>query len=106
MSVIAPVHPGKMLQEEFLVPLGISAYRLAKEIGVPANRITEIINEKRSISAETGLLLSRYFGLSDGYWIRWQALYDSECARDTLGDRLGSITPFSYSDEDGAGSQL
>ena len=65
MSVIQPTHPGEILSEEFLKPMGITPYRLAKDIGVPVNRITAIIKEQRRISAETALLLSRYFGVSD-----------------------------------------
>ena len=78
MSVIKPTHPGEILREEFLKPMGISAYRLAKDIDVPANRITAIIKEQRSISPETALLLSRYFGVSDSLWANLQAHYDME----------------------------
>ena len=88
MPRIQPTHPGAMLREEFLIPMGISAYRLAKDIKVPLNRISAIIKETRAISAETGLLLARYFGTSDGLWINLQAHYDMECARDSMQRRL------------------
>lgn len=91
MSAIKPTHPGEMLREEFLKPMGISAYRLAKDIGVPVNRITAIINEKRRISAETALLLSRYFGVSETLWAHLQAHYDLECAKDALAEKLKTI---------------
>ena len=91
---LAPVSPGEMLLEEFLKPLGISQYRLAKEIGVPAQRIGEIVAGRRSITADTDLRLCRFFGLSDGYWLRGQARYDTECAKDQLADALKSIKPW------------
>jgi addiction module HigA family antidote len=81
---LAPVTPGELLLEEFLDPMGISQYRLAKEIGVPAQRIGEIVHGKRSITADTDLRLCRFFGLSDGYWLRAQALHDTEVARRRL----------------------
>ncbi len=86
-----PTHPGEILREEFLKPMGISAYRLAKDIRVPVNRITAIVNEERAVSAETALLLARYFGVSDAVWVNLQAHYDMECARDTLKRKLKSI---------------
>ncbi len=73
-----PIHPGELLREEFLEPMGITAYRLAKDIGVPAPRVYDIVGEKRGISADTALRLSRYFGMSEGYWINAQAHYDLE----------------------------
>lgn len=91
MAALHPTHPGEILREEFLVPMGISSYRLAKDIAVPVNRISAIVNEERAISAETGLLLSRYFGTSDSLWINLQAHYDMECARDQLKTRLKKI---------------
>lgn len=94
MSVIEPIHPGEILREEFLKPMRLSAYRVAKDIGVPINRITQILKEERDISAETALLLSRYLGLSDGYWTNLQAHYDMERARDALRTRLKHLTPF------------
>ncbi len=85
---IPPVHPGEILLEEFLKPMGISQYRLAKNIHVPARRINEIVLEKRSISADTALRLSRYFGMSERFWINLQAWYDLESEKDRLGKRL------------------
>lgn len=92
---IAPVHPGEMLQEEFLKPLGMSNYRLAKEIGVPIQRIGAIVAGTRGVTADTDLRLCRFFGLSDGWWLGLQARYDSETARSTMGQALSSITPLS-----------
>lgn len=83
-----PIHPGEILREEFLIPLGISQYRLAKEIHVPARRINEIVLEKRGISADTALRLGRYFGTTAQLWINLQARYDLEVARDAIADRL------------------
>ncbi len=81
--------------EEFLLPMGLSQYRLAKEIGVPAQRISEIIAGKRSITADTDLRLCRFFGLSSGYWLRAQAAHDTEVAERTLGPELKKIKPWS-----------
>ena len=100
MAAIKPTHPGEILREEFLKPMGISAYRLAKSIGVPINRITAILKEERSVSPETGLLLSRYFGLSDALWIDLQAHYDMESARDALKHKLKRVAFY----KDGAGA--
>lgn len=94
MKRTAPIHPGEILREEFLQPLNLSAYRLAKDIGVPVNRITSILKEERSISPETGLLLARYFGVSDELWINLQTHYDMECARDALKKRLSTLPRF------------
>ncbi len=91
MSVIQPTHPGEILREDFLKPIGITPYRLAKDIGVPVNRITAIIKEQRRISAETALLLSRYFGVSDSLWSNLQAHYNLEVAKDDLGEKLKTI---------------
>ena len=85
---LTPVHPGEVLLEEFLKPLGISQYRLAKEIGVPPRRINEIVHGKRAISADTALRLSRYFATSDRFWLNLQAQYGLEVEKDRLGDRL------------------
>jgi len=76
MSKLDPITPGEILLEEFLIPMGLSQYRLAKEIGVPAQRISEIVAGKRSITADTDLRLCRFFGLSNGYWLRAQAAHD------------------------------
>jgi len=85
---LPPVHPGEILLEEFINPLGISQYRLAKELGVPAIRINQIVHNKRSVTADTALRLSRYFGTSERFWLNLQARYDLEVAKDRLGDRL------------------
>jgi addiction module HigA family antidote len=85
---LAPIHPGEILLEEFLKPLEISQYRLAKDINVPARRINEIVLGKRAISADTALRLSRYFGLSERFWINLQTRYDLEKEKDKLQDRL------------------
>ena len=90
-----PIHPGEVLREEFLTPLGISQYRLAKDIHVPARRINEIVLEKRGISADTALRLGRYFGMTPQFWINLQARYDLEVAREGIEERLKKdITPF------------
>ena len=83
-----PIHPGEILMEEFLKPMGISQYKLAKDISVPARRINEIIQGKRSITPDTALRLSFYFGLSERFWINLQARYDIEIEKDRLSDRL------------------
>ena len=92
MRTIPPVSPGEMLQEEFLKPLGLTKYRLAKDIGVPAQRIGEIVAGKRSITADTDLRLCRYFGLSDGWWLRGQVAYDTARAKVALKKELAGIT--------------
>jgi addiction module HigA family antidote len=92
---LPPVSPGEMLMEEFLKPMGVSKYRLAKEIGVPAQRIGEIVAGRRAITADTDLRFCRFFGLSDGWWLRGQVRYDLERARDTLTKTLGRIHPWS-----------
>jgi addiction module HigA family antidote len=84
----APVHPGEILLEEFLKPFGLSQYRLAQDIGVHPRRINEIVHGKRAISADTALRLSRYFGLSERYWMNLQARYDLEVEKDRLAERL------------------
>jgi len=94
MKKIDPITPGEILLEEFLKPMGLSQYRLAKEIGVPAQRISEIVLGKRSITADTDLRLCRFFGLSNGYWLRAQAAYDTEVAERTLGPLLNKIKPW------------
>lgn len=80
--IMKPTHPGAILREEFLEPLGISEYQLAKVIGVPQTRISAITKGRRRISADTGLRLSRYFGMSEGFWVGLQADYDREVAKD------------------------
>src|SRR6266550_8157103 len=86
---LRPVHPGEILLEEFLSPLGISQYRLAKETSVPPRRINEIVRGMRSISADTALRLARYFGTSERFWLNLQTRYDLEVEKDRLGKRLG-----------------
>jgi len=81
---LAPIHPGEILLEEFLKPMGISQYRVAKDISVPARRINEIVNGTRAISPDTALRLSRYFGLSERFWINLQARYNLEVEKDRL----------------------
>jgi len=85
---LPPIHPGEILLEEFLKPMGISQYRLAKATSVPARRINEIVHGKRSITADTALRLSRFFGMSDRFWMNLQARYDLELEKDRLGTRL------------------
>jgi addiction module HigA family antidote len=92
---LTPVTPGEILLEEFLKPMGITKYRLAKEIGVPAQRIGEIVAGRRAITADTDLRLCRFFGLSNGYWLRAQAAYDTEVAEEELADQLAQIKPWS-----------
>jgi addiction module HigA family antidote len=102
---LPPIHPGEILLEEFLKPLGLSQYRLAKDITVPARRINEIVQGKRAISPDTALRLSRYFGLSDRFWLNLQIRYDLEIEKDKLAGRLArevrvhkSATPAAGSD--------
>jgi addiction module HigA family antidote len=94
MKKLKPITPGEILLEDFLKPMGISQYRLAKEIGVPAQRISEIVAGKRSITADTDLRLCRFFGLSNGYWLRAQAAHDTEVAERTLGSVITKIKPW------------
>ncbi len=95
MNELKPITPGEILLEEFLKPMGISQYRLAKEIDVPAQRISEIVAGKRSVTADTDLRLCRFFGLSNGYWLRAQAAHDTEIAERTLHDVIIKIRPWS-----------
>ncbi len=93
---IPNTHPGEFLKEEFLEPLNISTYRLAKDIGVSAIRISEIIRGKRSITADTAIRLEKYFGMSAEFWMKWQAHYDLEEAKDrkdTVGKEIKPYTP-------------
>ncbi len=85
---IGPIHPGEILLEEFLKPIGISQYRLAKDTHVDPRRINEIVLGKRAITADTALRLSRYFSTSERFWLNLQARYDLEMRKDQLGDRL------------------
>ncbi len=85
---LAPVHAGEILLEEFLVPMEMSQYRLAKDISVPPRRINEIVHGKRGISADTALRLARYFETSERFWLNLQAQFDLDVERDRLGNRL------------------
>ena len=87
-------HPGEILLEEFLKPMGLTQYRLAKEIGVPQRRIGEIVTGTRSITPDTGLRLSRFFGMSDAFWIGLQADYDAARTKDALATTLAKIKPW------------
>ena len=99
MSKPKPVTPGALLLEEFLKPMGLNRYRLAKEIGVPAQRIGDIVAGERAITADTDLRLCRFFGLSNGYWLRAQAAHDTEVAERALGTKLAKIKPWAGSME-------
>lgn len=92
---LPPVSPGELLFHEFLEPMGITRYRLAKELGIPAQRVGEIVAGRRAITADTDLRLCRFFGLSNGYWLRAQAAFDSEIAAEALADELARIKPWS-----------
>ena len=92
-KTLPPIHPGEILLHEFMEPMGITRYRLSKDIGVPPQRIGDIVAGKRAITADTDLRLCRYFGLTDGYWLRGQARYDTQCARDALQEDLKRIQP-------------
>src|SRR5215813_4121526 len=94
-------HPGKILREEFMEPVGLSAYALAKALGVPLPRVNDIVPEKRAISPEMAVLLSKYFGTSDGYWINLQSHFDLEIAKDRVGKQAARIRPHPH-DESGA----
>jgi antitoxin HigA-1 len=85
---LSPIHPGEILLKEFLKPMGVSQYRLAKSINVPARRINEIVHGKRAISADTALRLSRFFGMTDRFWMNLQTRYDIELEKDRLGSKL------------------
>jgi addiction module HigA family antidote len=85
---LAPVHPGEILLEEFLRPLGLSQYRLAKDVSVPARRINEIVRGSRAVTANTALRLARYFGTSERFWLNLQARHDLEVEKDRMGERL------------------
>jgi addiction module HigA family antidote len=101
MRKLKPVTPGELLLEEYLKPMGISRYRLAKEIGVPAQRIGEIVAGRRAITADTDLRLCRFFGLSNGYWLRAQAAHDTEVAERALGIKLAKIKPWAANEIQG-----
>ena len=92
-ATIPPIHPGEVLMEEYLEPLGITQHRLAIAIGVPPRRINEIVHGKRRITADTALRMARYFGTSERFWMNLQGRYDLEVERDRLVDTLDEITP-------------
>ena len=87
-KVLDPIHPGEILMEEFLEPLGVSQYRLAKDISVPPRRINEIVHGKRSVTADTALRLARFFGTTERFWLNLQVRYDLEVEKDRLEDVL------------------
>ena len=88
VTTMPPIHPGEILLEEFLEPLALSQYRLAKDISVPPRRINEIVHGKRAITADTALRLARFFGTTDRFWLNLQTRYDLELEKDRLGERL------------------
>jgi addiction module HigA family antidote len=88
MRDLPPIHPGEQLREEFMVPMGLTAYRLAKDIGVPVTRIQEIVAERRSVTGDTALRLARYFGTTAEFWLNMQRDFELESAAEKLGDRL------------------
>jgi addiction module HigA family antidote len=90
---VGPIHPGTILKEEFLEPMDVSAYALAKAMGVPRNRVTAIVHGERAISADTALRLGRYFGMSAEFWLGLQTAYDLETARQEIGGRLDEVVP-------------
>jgi addiction module HigA family antidote len=93
MATIAPIHPGEVLLEDFLEPLGVTQHRLATSIGVPPRRINEIVHGKRRITADTALRLSRFFGTTDRFWLNLQTRFDLEVEKDHLGSTLERISP-------------
>ena len=88
INKMRPIHPGEVLREEFLVPLGVNAHALAMDLKVPAPRINDIVRERRSITPDTALRLARYFGTTPQFWLGLQADYDLDVAADELGERL------------------
>ena len=91
--LLNPVTPGELLKEEFLDPMGMSQYRLAKETGIPAQRIGQIVLGRRAVTADTDLRLCKFFGLTEGYWLRAQVAYDTEVAKRKLAPELEKIRP-------------
>lgn len=91
MAKLKPIHPGEILHEEFLKPLGVSQYRLATDVNVAPRRINEIVLAKRGITADTALRLGRYFGTSPQFWMNLQARYDLELRKDLIGDKLDKM---------------
>lgn len=93
MAAIAPIHPGEVLLEEFIEPLGVTQHHVAVAVGVPPRRINEIVHGKRRITADTALRLARYFGTTDRFWLNLQVRFDLEAERDRLGPALDAIKP-------------
>lgn len=93
MERIAPIHPGEVLMDEFLEPLGVTQHHLAISIGVPPRRVNEIVHGKRRITADTALRLARYFGTTDRFWLNLQTRFDLEVEKDNLGNALDGIRP-------------
>jgi len=93
MTALAPIHPGEVLMEEFLAPLGVTQHHLAVSIGVPPRRINEIVHGKRRITADTALRLARFFGTTGRFWLNLQTRFDLEVEKDHLGDSLDAIQP-------------
>jgi addiction module HigA family antidote len=93
-QTLAPVHPGEILLEEFMQPLGLTQYRVAKETDVPARRINEIVQARRAITADTALRLAKFFGTSEMFWLNLQSRYDLDVQRQKLGAGLDSVRPF------------
>lgn len=91
---LAPVHPGEILLEEFMEPLGVTQYRLAKETNVPPRRINEIVQRRRAVTADTALRLAKYFGTSEMFWLNLQARYDLDVQRQKVGSGLAAVRPF------------
>lgn len=91
---LEPIHPGEVLLAEFMEPLGITQYRLAKETDVPARRVSEIVQRQRAITADTALRLARFFGTSEMFWLNLQARYDLDIQKQKLGGRLASVRHF------------
>ncbi len=94
--VMASIHPGEVLLEEYLGPLGVSQYRLAQAIGVPPRRINEIVLGKRAITADTALRLAKFFGTSERFWLNLQSRFEIEVQRDRLGPVLEGIRPLKW----------
>lgn len=97
MRTVPYPHPGEILLEEFLKPMAITPYRLAKSIGIPQTRVGEILAGRRSITADTGLRLSRFFGTSEGFWTGLQDDYDRAMTKDQIGEELAKIQPWATS---------
>lgn len=95
MKTHPPIHPGEVLREDFLIPLGLSEYRVAKDIGVPPRRINEIVKGRRALTVDTALRLERYFGWPAGVWLNLQAHHDQQTTREAMKNTLAEILPCS-----------